>query len=159
MSKGAAEHTIIMKQLHIDHPDDEKRFDKYGNSRVSSDMSSSGMSSNAKSTATINRDDALVRERKKNNNLRQEKLTLEADKAELEKKVEEVARQQLRDLIEFATGGGFSVDEIKNFAAMKNLSLDDEEPKKNVNFDGNVKDANTASSRRRRKVGTPKDDD
>ena len=42
---------------------------------------------------------------------------------------------------------------------MKNLSLDDAEPKKNVNFDGNVKDANTASSRRRRKVGTPKDDD
>ena len=95
-SKGAAEHTRILKQLHIDHPNDKKRFDKYGNSRVSSDMSSSGVSSNAKSTATINQDDARVRDKKTIHTLQKEKLTLEADKAELEqnveKKVEEVTR-------------------------------------------------------------------
>ena len=92
-SKGAAEHTRIMKQLHIDHPNDKKRFDKYGNSRVSSDMSSSGVSSNAKSTATINEGDARVRDKKKINALQQEKLTLEADKAELERNMEKRSKR------------------------------------------------------------------
>ena len=90
-------------------------------------MSSSGVSSNAKSTATINQDEAQVRDKKTIHTLQKEKLTLEADKAELErnmeKKVEEVTRQQLRDLVEFAQKEGFPIDQIKSFAAMKNLYL------------------------------------
>ena len=158
-SKGAAEQTRVLKQLHIDHPDDKKRFDKYGNSRAPSDLSTSGVSSNAKSTATINRDDTLVRYRTSINTLQKEKLTLEADKAELERKAEDVARQQLLDMIKFAREGGFDTDQIEAFAAMQNLSLDGTVPRKNVNFDGDVKDSNKATSRQRSKVGTLKDVD
>ena len=76
------------EKLHIDHPDDKKRFDKYGNSRAPSDMSSSGVSSNAKSTAMINKDEARVRDKKTIHALQKEKMTLEADKAEMERDME-----------------------------------------------------------------------
>ena len=150
-SKNAAEHTRILNALHINHPADKKRFDKHRNSRVSGNMSSSGVSSNAKSTATINQDKARVRDKKTIHTLRQEKMTLEADKAELErnieKKIEEEKRQQLLDLVKYAQGEGFTSKQIKAFAAMQKLSLDGPEPRKNVNFDGGVKDTSKKSSR------------
>ena len=62
-------------------------------------------------------------------------------------------------MVECAQKNGFPSDQIKAFAAMRNLSLDGPNPKKNVNFDQNVKDSNKTTSRRRSKVGTPKDVD
>ena len=86
-------------------------------------------------------------------------MTLEADKAEMErdmeKKIEQEKRRQLLDLVEYAKNNGFTSKQIKAFAALKNLSLNKPEPRKNVNFDGNVKDTNKKPSRQKGQVGSP----